>query len=394
MATFVGNGGKLDEQGFTRLLDELFTPGFAIRIPDAWSVVQDGSGTMNVVVKAGAGLIEYGTTYTYPAWADADVTLPVTTADVSNPRRDIVVAYIELDDIDNTVTNNPGALVFKVVAGTPAASPADPNDSAIQTAVGPANPWIKLSRLAVAAGATGIVTSDITPIRSSVGLRAPVIRTLNPQSTNVTGGLSDDVVPIDCSAASRTYTLPDATRQAGRTIMVYKSDTSLNTLTVARSLGQTINTSATDIGFYQPMQGAEFLSNGSNWILTRWIGTKLLASVEKTTDTIVSNSTATVSSLTVLQPPLPVRVEIGALQMFAGAAGTNSMIHFVRKGGVNLLRADGTSPALNFPANPNGASRPFSAPGTNTYDQMFQAGVAANLKGDAVTPAFMAIYIA
>jgi hypothetical protein len=45
---------------------------------------------------------------------------------------------------------------FKVVAGTPASSPAAPLDADIQTSVGAGNPWERLANITVASGATGV----------------------------------------------------------------------------------------------------------------------------------------------------------------------------------------------------------------------------------------------
>src|SRR6478609_339261 len=86
-----------------------------------------------VLVKDASSVEHYG-------WFDATVNATVTTSDPTNPRIDTVVAYIDNSLITTGTTNNLGALKFKVVAGTAAASPSAPNSSAIQTSIGSGNP--------------------------------------------------------------------------------------------------------------------------------------------------------------------------------------------------------------------------------------------------------------
>lgn len=278
MATFVGNGGELNEEGYFRLLDDLLADGFASRTPTAWKVQQTGAGAMSVDVGEGAGLIEYGSTYGYPAWSDADETVAVAAADATNARKDIVVAYIDLDIIannpkDGSEVNNPSALVFDIVAGTPAGSPADPSDGTIQTAVGAANPWIKLGRVNVAANATSIVTANIDDLRTSVSFRGKLLRSISSISVSETGSRADDVKLVNASGANRTYTLPDATLRAGTSIIVSKSDSSANRVTITPFGSQTINGSASAT-LSKQYSLVELVSDGTNWLVLRLVDTR------------------------------------------------------------------------------------------------------------------------
>lgn len=171
--TFVANGGKLDEQGYTKVWRDLFSAGYSPSVTDGWKVTDPGLSDMTVKVGEGSGFIEYADSFLYPAWSEGDESVAITAADGSNPRRDIVVAYIDLDDIDTSVTNNPGALKFMAVSGTAAGSPSDPTDGAIQSAVGGSNPFMKLARVAVAAGATTISNVNITDLRTPIIQRSP-----------------------------------------------------------------------------------------------------------------------------------------------------------------------------------------------------------------------------
>jgi hypothetical protein len=134
------------------------------------NVTQRGAGAnMSVDVQVGDYHIRH-TDRAFSAWNDSVENVSISSADPSNPRRDIVVAYVDRAVKDTTNPNSPGALKLLAVAGTPAGSPSDPSDGTIQTAVGASNPYIKLARVAVAAGATSIVSANITDLRNPAAL--------------------------------------------------------------------------------------------------------------------------------------------------------------------------------------------------------------------------------
>ncbi len=133
---------------------------------------------MGVRIQAGTMRLPAGTA---PAnfWYEAAVdtanpgeALTVTTANPSNPRRDLVVAYIDKAVTPTTsVTNNSNNILkLAVVAGTPASTPSDPTSSQITTAIGASNPYIVLARIAVGTGVTQITNSDITDLRQFMGI--------------------------------------------------------------------------------------------------------------------------------------------------------------------------------------------------------------------------------
>jgi hypothetical protein len=96
----------------------------------------------------------------------------------SNNRRDIVVAYVDLavTNPSTATPNNPDALKFMVVQGTPATSPSDPFDSDIQAAVGASNPFEKLARVSLTSSTTQITNAQITDLRRFVALNVPRLR--------------------------------------------------------------------------------------------------------------------------------------------------------------------------------------------------------------------------
>lgn len=118
---------------------------------------------MSVDVAAGAAWVkgddDANAQPTYRVRNDATVNLAVTTADATNPRKDLVIAEV----LDSTFSGASKTWRLRVVAGTPAASPATPST--------PSNALL-LAVLTVAAADTSIATADIADsrVRAVVGL--------------------------------------------------------------------------------------------------------------------------------------------------------------------------------------------------------------------------------
>jgi hypothetical protein len=121
----------------------------------ALAVTQKDTPDMGVKVAAGLAYVrgtESADQGVYSVCNDAATNLTISTADGSNPRRDLIVAKIEDDDYSGSAQ----AWSLAVVTGTPAGSPADPTP--------PANSLV-LARVAVAAGASSITNANITDLR-------------------------------------------------------------------------------------------------------------------------------------------------------------------------------------------------------------------------------------
>lgn len=177
----VAMGGATDEEGAYKFLGQLFRPGYS----QGLAVTQRGAGAnMSVDVSAGGAMTVTSAVIAYYGWISATENVTGITSDPGNPRRAIVVAYVDLALISAAVTNNDGAFKFKVVLGTAAGSPVDPSDPTIQSSVGAGNPWTKLARLQIAAGATNIVNADITDLRTPM---IPTLPFLYGGSNNVKG---------------------------------------------------------------------------------------------------------------------------------------------------------------------------------------------------------------
>lgn len=164
---FNRDGGKTDEFGHLLGLSR-FLMGDVI---DGLAVSANGSPNMTVNVatgSAGIGVGSAGTAYKYFVGLDAIESVAITTANPSNPRNDLIVMYVDVAvTASQSYTNNSNNMLKLVaVAGTPAASPADPSVANIQAAIGAANPYIILACVVVGAGVTQINSGNITDLRT------------------------------------------------------------------------------------------------------------------------------------------------------------------------------------------------------------------------------------
>ena len=168
MARYVSfrDGGQTDEEGISRYISK-FLDGDTFT---GLAVTQQGPLALGVAVSAGDIMIDSGNDYPYIAWSDANINVSLATADGTNPRYDLIVAYIDLAIVDDTNPNNPNAFVVDNITGTPAGSPVEPNLAAIEAVIGVGNPYVILARVTVGAGVTTISNSVIVDRRDLVSL--------------------------------------------------------------------------------------------------------------------------------------------------------------------------------------------------------------------------------
>lgn len=172
------DGGKTSESGHLRALAKVVSGD----VLEGLNASQRSAGAnMSVDIATGDAFVRRSDgSYAHPVFNDAVYNQVIAAADGSNPRRDIVVLYVDYGQSPSTaVSNNTNGVVkIKVVNGTPAGSPTDPNDAAIQSSVGAGNPWTKICRVRVPAGQTSITNSLIDDLRfmatgiSNAGWRA------------------------------------------------------------------------------------------------------------------------------------------------------------------------------------------------------------------------------
>jgi len=201
MSSYVGyrDAGKTNEQGLKEELNRLYTKGVAVvDTPTALAVSQRGAGAnMSIDVAIGdAHLVIPSGLYSYWGWTDAVANCTVTAANVSNPRIDVVVAYVDLSVTSTSSSNNPGALKFSAIAGTPAGSPTAPSTSTIQAALGNSVPFIKLAQIAVAANATQVVNANLTDVRQPIAVKSRLWGGSNNTNGHAVPNTADDTVVL------------------------------------------------------------------------------------------------------------------------------------------------------------------------------------------------------
>ena len=160
------DGGKTSEEGINRFAGNLINAAGVLGVDDL-KVVATGTPDNNVNVSTGDVVIGTNSPntadpeYYYHGWNTASYAITIAANASGNPRIDVIVAYVDLSVVNSASNDNPGALAAKVVAGTAAASPVPPDDTAIQASVGASNPWIVLAQVAVANGFSSISNSSI-----------------------------------------------------------------------------------------------------------------------------------------------------------------------------------------------------------------------------------------
>jgi len=173
------DGGKSSEESMYRLLNKIAgSTNYGI-IGSGDLLVSQTSPTpaMTVDIAAGDLVIPYQG-YFYYSWVPSVYTLTIAANSSGNARKDAIVAYVDLTVVQSTTSNNPGALKFMDVQGTPAGSPVVPSDSNIQIAIGAGNPFHRIANVNVANGASSIVNANITDTRANFILAATAANVL------------------------------------------------------------------------------------------------------------------------------------------------------------------------------------------------------------------------
>lgn len=179
------DGGKTSESGHLRALAKMVTGDVITGL----NVSQRSAGAnMSVDIAIGDAFVRRSDgSYAHPVFNDAVYNQAIAAADGSNPRRDLIVLYVDYSQAPSTaVSNNTNGVVkIKVVTGTPAGSPVDPNSTAIQSSVGAGNPYTVLARVRVPAGQTSITNSLIDDLRTLITNKANTVNTAAIQDNAV-----------------------------------------------------------------------------------------------------------------------------------------------------------------------------------------------------------------
>jgi hypothetical protein len=207
------DGGKTSESGHLRALAKIVSGDIITGL----NAVQRAAGVnMSVDVQVGDAFVRRSDdTYAHPVFNDAVYNQVISAADGSNPRRDIVVIYVDYGQTPSTaVSNNTNGVVkIKVVNGTPAGSPVDPNGAAIQASVGAGNPYSILARVRVPAGQTSIGNSLIDDLRSmtSANLKDATVTTAKQKATTLMLSETNGIALNTNYQAVASVTLPAVT---------------------------------------------------------------------------------------------------------------------------------------------------------------------------------------
>lgn len=113
----------------------------------------------------------------------------------------------------------------------------------------------------VSAGSAGSILVRMEPDHNNATLSAAV-RTVTGVATVVI--LSDYILLGDASSADVTITLPSAASLEGRTLIIKKIDSTLNTVTIAADAGETIDGAATQV-IYTQYTSRTIVSDGTEW---------------------------------------------------------------------------------------------------------------------------------
>lgn len=213
------DGGKTSESGHLRALGKIVSGDVIAGL----NAVQRAAGiNMSVDIQVGDAFVRRSDgTYSHPVFNDAVYNQVISAADGSNPRRDIIVIYVDYGQTPSTaVSNNTNGVVkIKVVNGTPAGSPVDPNAAAIQASVGSGNPYSILARVRVPAGQTTISNSLIDDMRvMAVGINNGGWRSTAPavlSYTSYSSATKSGVIATDIDIRSDV--------QVGHRIAVWQS---------------------------------------------------------------------------------------------------------------------------------------------------------------------------
>lgn len=150
--------------------------------------VTPGAG-MNLNIASGDGLISVDAFLARRIQVTATETAAVPAANASFNRIDTVVAYIDTAVAPTTavIDNVNDILMFKVVAGTAAATPAAPTGAAIQASIGAGNPYMVLYDVLVPQGATNVAGVTLTDRRKVL----TVVDGANLKSRSIVGDKID-----------------------------------------------------------------------------------------------------------------------------------------------------------------------------------------------------------
>lgn len=214
---------------------------------DHLKVVERAAGAnMSVDISIGRGVIK-GSGNAYPVRNTTALNSGTISNNTSgNPRIDAIVLYVDLAESPTTTADD--VVKVGIVAGTPAASPVAPDDSAIQTGVGGSNPYLHLANVTVAHNETAINDADIEDVRQSFRVVGGSRRVTEITSSGspVPNADTTDLFKITALAANASFGIPTGTPADGQALIIkIKDNGTARTLSwdsIYRAIGITLPT--------------------------------------------------------------------------------------------------------------------------------------------------------
>lgn len=198
-----------DERGHQYALAQLFT---GETLGDALKITPSSSANTTVNIEPGYAQIPMDD-YAYQCWLEEPgVSLTLEGASQSLNRISYIVAYVDRrHQYTQTVSNNPGLMYIREVAGDDASNPEPPSASQIETAVGDGNPYILLAQIYVPANATIISLSNVKDLRTKMSLRRGITLPNGTYASGITQASgSASVNPVKLSVINYGAQLPAA----------------------------------------------------------------------------------------------------------------------------------------------------------------------------------------
>lgn len=166
LKAFNVGGGRHSEAALSALLSQLLDTG---DIAKGLNIEPTGSAGLSVQVTTGTGQVRVSQFYSRIVQNDSPIITTPVTAPTSNPRRNLVVLYIDPTVTPTTavIDNTNDIVKIAVIPGTEASTPQIPSDSVVTATVGTQN-WIPLGDFRTAVGQTSISAAHITDQRRMI----------------------------------------------------------------------------------------------------------------------------------------------------------------------------------------------------------------------------------
>lgn len=166
-----------DERGHMYPISKLFSGN---TLGDSMAVTPPAQAGMSVNINKGyiqIAAVSNPSDFSYLCWMEEDLSFTIASAGQSDARYSAIVAYVDTSkQYGESVTNNPGLMVIKEVAGEPGANPVEVSDEDIKgdAEIGRNKPFVVLAQVYVPAGAQTISAGNIVDKRRGISLSGGV----------------------------------------------------------------------------------------------------------------------------------------------------------------------------------------------------------------------------